>query len=724
MAAYQIVVTPEVASVSKGNSQQFYAVSSATGEVSGVTWTVTDNVGSGTSWITSTGLLYVAAGESASTLTVTAAVSGIISAPVTVTVVDYVVTMSPNEATIRRGDATALFSASATIGGVSTAGPWDWSIIGSSGGSSIQAQGNDGALTVETGEEATMLTVVATLWENPQIKGTAVVKIPTVTGVTVEPATARVYRGNDMSFNKSVTGVALETNDEYVEWEVKDSGGYAVDSYISEENGVFVLHVHANETAEMLTVTATSSVDTTKSGTAVVRIPTVTGVTVSTAVSGVTSFVRGGTVHFSAEATGFALEPDDKDVDWEVSGSTNPGTWIDDTGFLTVATDETAATLTVKGMSGYDNTKYGTVTLSVELAASVTQNGATSFYATLQDAITGVTGGSVEYPVEITVSADVTVDTPISIAGADKHIKLVPAGGTRTIIRGGTDDSLFTLSGGASLELAGGDGGEELIIDGGKEFGKDDSYPLVKVDIGTLTMGENVVLQNNNMTGTGQRGGGVHLAGTSTVESAKFIMNGGIIRGNIGTSDAGGVYLYGNAKFIMNGGSIEDNQSSSGGGVDLGSMGSGGNNLFQFTGGYIQNNTATHDSWAIGGGITVDNGIVEMSGTAVIRGNKALGTNNYNDPIGPATGGGVGVKGGTFEMQGGEIRENSAAGSGGGVYVRSGTFTKTGGTIYGSDGEDDEKNIAGGDGPALYREGGTVTINGDTFTGYEDNTIE
>jgi hypothetical protein len=299
---------------------------------------------------------------------------------------------------------------------------------------------------------------------------------------------------------------------------------------------------------------------------------------------------------------------------------------------------------------------------------SIIQNGVTAYHS-MQDAIDNAAGGTADSPVTITITVneDITIDSTITLDG-DKHIKLVPGNGTRKISRASAGGNLFTVKGGASLTLKG-DGGNELIIDGDNMTA---SGSLVYVDGGTFTMHDGSVLKNNASTANG---GGVR------VEGSVFTMSGGTISGNTG-GDGGGVHLYRSAIFTMTGGCIEGNTGSNGGGVNLGSNGDI-DITFIFSGGVIQNNTATSTSTSYGGGgITVVRGTVNMSGNAVIRANRAKGT-----------GGGVAVQ-----------------------YV--GTFTKTGGAVYGdnADNEDDANHAEGG-GHALYRHSGSVTIDNAPFAG-------
>ena len=182
----------------------------------------------------------------------------------------------------------------------------------------------------------------------------------TVTGVTVSPSAAQVQKGNTQTFSAAVTG----TNNpaQTVTWSVygNNSGDTNIDN-----TGLLIVAV--NETASTLTVTATSTVDNTKSGTAAVTVtevlppvPVVDSVTVTPA----TAVIQKGNIQtFSAAVTG-ANNPV-QTVTWSVYGNSSSGTSIDNAGLLTVAVDEMASTLIVTATSAVDDTKSGTATVTV-----------------------------------------------------------------------------------------------------------------------------------------------------------------------------------------------------------------------------------------------------------------------------------------------------------------------------------------------------------------------
>jgi hypothetical protein len=215
------------------------------------------------------------------------------------------------------------------------------------------------------------LTVRATSTANKSKSGTATVSltgaIVTVSGVTVNPSSASVARGGTYLFTATVTG----TNNpaQTVTWAV--TGGGAGTSI---SNGF--LTVAAIEPAATLTIRATSTVDTSKSNTASVTVTgdivTVSGVTVSPQGATVD---KGGTRLFTAVVNG--TNNPAQTVTWAVTGG-GAGTSINANGLLTIALNESAATLTVRATSTVDTSKSNTATVTVRtppLTGAVLING-------------------------------------------------------------------------------------------------------------------------------------------------------------------------------------------------------------------------------------------------------------------------------------------------------------------------------------------------------------
>ena len=180
---------------------------------------------------------------------------------------------------------------------------------------------------------------------------------PAITNVTVDPDTAEVEVGETQQFTATVTGTGDYYNRSVV-WTV--SGSSNAGTFIS-SNGV--LTVAADEKAKTLTVKATAVGNSYKSATAKVTVTqpaTITGVTVIPATATVEA---GKTRQFTAEVEGTGNFSDK--VTWSVEGNESEKTTIEN-GFLTVAANETAATLTVTATAVGDDTKYATATVTVK----------------------------------------------------------------------------------------------------------------------------------------------------------------------------------------------------------------------------------------------------------------------------------------------------------------------------------------------------------------------
>ena len=193
-----------------------------------------------------------------------------------------------------------------------------------------------------------------------------------VTSVTVHPTQVTVQIGAGYQFSATVAG---ENNPaQSVTWSV--SGNSSAGTVIN----AGLLTVGADETAEELTVTAQSTVDTGKSGTAAVTVSvdappeaTVTSVTVT---PGTITLARGGSHTFSAMVTG--VNNPSPSVTWAVYDNNSAGTAITAGGLLTVAAGETAHALTIRATSTVDTGKSGTAAITVIQPAAqyaVTVNG-------------------------------------------------------------------------------------------------------------------------------------------------------------------------------------------------------------------------------------------------------------------------------------------------------------------------------------------------------------
>ena len=273
------------------------------------------------------------------------------------------VSVSPASASVMRGG-TQQFSSTVSINDVYN--PSDnvyqrvtWSV---SGNTSTQTTINSsGRLTVAANETATTLTVRATSTFDNTISGTATVTVahPVVLSVTVEPSSVSVQKTSTYQFAGIVD--AHNGAPETVTWSVT---GNASNGTTINANGL--LTVAANETATSLTVRATSTFDNTMSGTATVTVqeaPIPPGVISVTVLPQTASVRTGATQQFSANVAvqGNAAST----VTWNVSGNASAGTTISSGGLLSVASNETATSLTIRATSTFDGTKSGTATVTI-----------------------------------------------------------------------------------------------------------------------------------------------------------------------------------------------------------------------------------------------------------------------------------------------------------------------------------------------------------------------
>ena len=365
-----VTVTPDSAAVAKGSTYTFgAAVIGTNNPPQAVNWSVSGNDNPATI-INSSGVLAVAAGETAAALTVTATsvADGTVSGSSVVTVTEAAstdptvdaVTVNPPTASVVKGG-TAFFAAVVT-GSNNPAQTVSWDVYGKTSAETFISSG--GLLAIGTDEMATTLTVMAKSSVDSSKSGTAAVTVTspevTVTNVDITPNMVSIAKGSTYTFSAAVTGA--NNPSQAVSWAV--SGGNKPGTIISSSG---VLAIASGETAATLTVTATSAVDSTKSGTATVTVsetssddPTVDAVIVNPATATV---ARGAAKAFSAVVTG--SNSPSQEVAWSVTGKNSINTAISNTGELTVGADETATSLAVTAASTLDSSKSGTATVTV-----------------------------------------------------------------------------------------------------------------------------------------------------------------------------------------------------------------------------------------------------------------------------------------------------------------------------------------------------------------------
>jgi hypothetical protein len=205
--------------------------------------------------------------------------------------------------------------------------------------------------------------------------------------------------------------------------------------------------------------------------------------------------------------------------------------------------------------------------------------------------------------------------------------------------------------------------------------------------------------QTVNLKETNLVGHGTNNTSLVSVYYGTFNMSGGTISGN--TAEIGGGVYVNNGSFNMSGGTVSDNTATStGGGLER--RGGGGVYVYSF----------------------LDIATFTMSGTAVIRGNKAQVGGGVYLVTGVTGSGGDSPIAATFNMNGGTIAGNEAI-EGGGVYAdlgadpgtivpRKSIINMTDGTISGNTATGTTGQQGGG---GVYVLCGTFTMSGGDISG-------
>ncbi|MDR3000666.1 MAG: cellulase family glycosylhydrolase [Fibromonadaceae bacterium] len=182
---------------------------------------------------------------------------------------------------------------------------------------------------------------------------------PTVTSVSVTPQDTVAVRGKASTIQFSAAVLGTGKPDQTVTWSIAGKSSSGTNISLTGN-----LTVASNETADLITITATSVANPAISGTATVPLmdAAVTSVNVTPqnayAVQG-----RGSTIQFSAVVAG--IGGPDQDVTWSVAGKSSSGTNISTAGLLTVASNETADLITITATSVMDSTISGTAKVPI-----------------------------------------------------------------------------------------------------------------------------------------------------------------------------------------------------------------------------------------------------------------------------------------------------------------------------------------------------------------------
>ena len=262
----EVKVTPPTVTVKKGNTQQFeVTVEGDNAPAQTVAWTIVEEVTEGTS-ISDTGLLTVVATETLTSLTVKASstLTGYTDkfGTATVTIINppivNSVTVTPATISVVKGG-SATFTATVT-GEHNPATTVTWSIVETDVATGTSINATTGILSIgaaeATGKE---ITVKATSTEDVTKSGTAKATVsadpPTVTSMSVSPATVTVINGKTQQFNAILVGDPTPPQDA-VTWEVTGTNKKPATTI----SATGLLTIADDETATTLTVKATSTV--------------------------------------------------------------------------------------------------------------------------------------------------------------------------------------------------------------------------------------------------------------------------------------------------------------------------------------------------------------------------------------------------------------------------------------------------------------------------------
>ncbi|WP_336776388.1 S-layer homology domain-containing protein, partial [Paenibacillus sp. MMO-58] len=256
-----------------------------------------------------------------------------------------------------QGSSKQLAATVDVVGGAATTVTWS-----SSDASNKVAVDGTGKVTVASDAAPGDYTITATSMADSSKKGTATITVttaPAVNSVSVSPNSASVEQGSSKQLTATVdvVGGAATT----VTWTSSDaSSKVAVD-------GTGKVTVESDAAPGDYTITATSTVDSSKKGTATITVtatPAVIGVSVS---PNSASVEQGSSKQFTAtvDVVGGAATT----VTWTSSDASKVA--VDGTGKVTVASDAAPGDYTITATSTVDSSKKGTATVTVTAAPAV-----------------------------------------------------------------------------------------------------------------------------------------------------------------------------------------------------------------------------------------------------------------------------------------------------------------------------------------------------------------
>lgn len=199
--------------------------------------------------------------------------------------------------------------------------------------------------------------------------------IPVIKSLAIDQTPFSLQCGETADLTATITGTATDLS---YSWSL--SGNSSTNTTISSDGK---LQIAADETAESITVTVTSNFDSTRSDSITVTVtqeaPTISNMKFDRPAAEV---YVGSTTSYSVKVEGTQT---DKSLIWSVSGNTSSDTKITYTGsdsyssyvngyaYLTIGTDETAPTVTLRATSVADPAKYVEYVITILQTERITE---------------------------------------------------------------------------------------------------------------------------------------------------------------------------------------------------------------------------------------------------------------------------------------------------------------------------------------------------------------
>ncbi|MFC5404810.1 S-layer homology domain-containing protein, partial [Cohnella soli] len=260
------------------------------------------------------------------------------------------VTVTPNPVTLAQGGSKQLQATVDAQGGAAETVTWT-----SSDSSNKVAVSSTGNVTVTADATPGDYTIMATSTFNNSKIGTATITVvpPTVNSVSVSPVRANIMQGGSRQFNTLVN--VVEGTDKTLTWTSSDSSNKVA---VSAGNVTVAL----DAVPGIYTITATSTVDSSKKGTVEITVLAAPAINSVTVAPGTSNVVQGGSKQLTAsvDAVGGAATT----VTWTSSDVTNKVA-VNSSGKVTVAADAELGDYTITATSTVNNAKKGTATITV-----------------------------------------------------------------------------------------------------------------------------------------------------------------------------------------------------------------------------------------------------------------------------------------------------------------------------------------------------------------------